>query len=222
MKKIFIIFVMLMGGLVSVLLTPVVAYADDTTNFVTQDMINKAIPINYNCDNILILKRKEDGAFCLFVENNPSNAYGSPYNSDSYSSSRWSYSYYGGGNSIAEGYYLVSPHWWTTTMFVWNSSSNSWIQYTGVSYIGWAKLTFDKYDIAYSTYNIYHKYGSLDGTLFFRVPSASLTGAITTQQIAETITRETIGLIPLMVGLVILALALWKGLASLWRLLRTL
>lgn len=222
MKKVIIIIAMLMGGLVSVLLTPVFAYADDTTNLVTQDMINKAIPINYNCDNILILKRKEDGAFCLFVENNPSDAYGSPYNSDSYSSSRWSYSYYGGGNSIDEGYYLVSPHWWTTTMFVWNSSSNSWIQYTGVSYIGWAKLTFDKYDIAYSTYNIYHKYGSLDGTLFFRVPSASLTGAITAEQITEVVTREIIGLIPLVIGLAVLAISLSKGLRHLYSQLRTL
>lgn len=79
------------------------------------------------------------------------------------------------------------------------------------------KATFD--EALFSNLDIYNQDKT---TIFFqRTPCQPMVGGMAAHQIVEALTAEWTGLIPLAVGLVVLVVALLKGLQSLYRLLKT-
>ena len=202
MKKIFIIFVMLMGGLVSVFLMPVVAYADDTYTYPPIPEHDSSLYPNH----VIYEGTAVSGDKCTYLLLYDSDV------ADEWQALIWVDGY---------GKYMFSR---CNNMFAyqlsadgstWNYAFSGTNTYCTVSV---DKILFCSNDV------IYHNPDSEQhlSTVFTRAPIHWLVAGLPRAQIVETVTRETIGLIPLMVGLVILALALWKGLASLWNLLRTL
>lgn len=91
------------------------------------------------------------------------------------------------------------------------------------SYNGRSNFTYEfttGLKLLYSNYDVY----SPDGSLFFLqtpCPTLTLVGGLAVPEITTLAMKELIGVIPLVLGLVVLATSLYKGLSSLWRLLIT-
>lgn len=97
-----------------------------------------------------------------------------------------------------------------------DSSGSSWVFEKALNN-QYAKLPIVEF--LFSNLDIYNQDKT---TIFFQqTPCQPMVGGMAAHQIVQALTAEWTGLIPLAVGLVILVIALWKGLESLYRLLKT-